>query len=435
MMMDNPVIRSTWGDFKELSNVWTDEKIVLARPDAALTDATIAITSLGKNMTGFHPDLIILDDLVTDENYQSERALERCQILLQGCFPVLQKGGSLIVCGTRWSYSDIYGWLMDQDADAEAEERRQAEASHRAPRPIDKWKVYVRSVYNDDGSLFFPKVLSEGFLSSQKHNLRQQMMLFSSWYYNLPYEEGTKLFDTKSLIYFEAEYWRSPGNHLQFEDGTIVPLYVTMTIDPAPTVGPDSDFTGLSVVGTDYNGTWHVLWAEAIKKLPSRAADHVVALIIKFSPSIIAIETGQADPEFVDRIRTRLQEVGMNAPIVSYSANKDEVHGSRGKGQRIEALEPYFREGLVKLRRGIPLRDLLQQLDRYGAGLKHDDVIDALAMQRIYARPCREKTRQDLDSKLEQREEALSWGPHGPEVAARRVSPGAWIGRSSQYLR
>lgn len=436
MLTQNPVIRTVWGDFEETSTVWTDTKIVLIRTDPSLSDPTIDLTSLGGNLTGMHPDIIILDDLVTDNNYKSELTTERTRVLLNSAYPVLQPGGSILVCGTRWSYSDVYGWLMEQDDEAQAEEDLAAATTKRPARDVREWARYIRSVYLDDGGLFFPERITEEFLDQQKRSLRTQGMLFTSWYLNQPYEEATKLFPKSDIRYFEAEYWRSPGNHLKFADGTVVPVYVSMTIDPAPTVGPDSDFTGITVVGCDANGRWYVLWAEAMKKLPSAGADHVVTLIVKYAPSVCGIESDKADPEFVSRIRERLTEFGIECAIQSYSAVRDEVPGTRGKGQRIEALEPYFREGFIWLRRGAPMRDLLHQLDRYGAGLEHDDVLDALSMQRLFVRASRERTRTDLVLVQERLEEQLSWGPGGPPPPDNgRTFRGAWIGRASQIPR
>jgi predicted phage terminase large subunit-like protein len=435
MLTQNPVIRSIWGDFEETSTVWSDSKVVLIRTDPSLSDPTIDLTSLGGNLTGCHPDLIILDDLVTDNNYRSAATTERTRVLLNSAYPVLQPGGSIIVCGTRWSYDDVYGWLMEQDDEAQVEEDRSAEIHNRPPRNVREWGRYIRSVYLEDGSLYFPDRITEEFLEQQKRSLRTQGMLFTSWYYNQPYEEGTKLFPTDILRYFEADYWRSPGNHLQFADGRVVPVYVSMTIDPAPTVGPSSDFTGITVVGCDADSRWYVLWAEAMKKLPTAGADHVVSLIIRYAPTVCGIESDKADPEFVSRIRQRLMELGIDCAIQSYSAIRDEAPGERGKGQRIEALEPYFREGVIWLRRGAPMRDLLQQLNRYGAGLEHDDVLDALAMQRLFVRTSRERTKTDLVVVQENVEEKLSWGPDGPPKNEVRSFRGSWVGRGSQIPR
>jgi predicted phage terminase large subunit-like protein len=411
---NNPTIVRLWGRLGDTATIWAEDQIVLARPNANLTEPTIGTTGLGRTLTGSHPDLVILDDLVTDANYRSEKTTARSRELLFSVYPVLEPWGSVVLSGTRWAANDIYGNTLATD-----DELYEAEG-------VREWTSYVRAVEND-GVWFFPDVLSPEFIEQQRRSLRQQMMLFSSWYYNSPYELGTKLFPRHHIHWFEGTFYRNPGTHIEMNDGRYVPLYVTMTVDPAPTVGPDSDFTGITVVGCDANGTWYVLWAEAIKRIPSDAARHLIDLARVFYPAAISIETGMADPTLVARLQTGLKDLDVPSKIVSYSALQQEPKGLRGKGARIESLEPLFREEKVFLHQGSPFRDLLTQLDGYGA-LDHDDVIDALAMQRVVVRPCQFRIETDLLDRQEWQEERDSWAPEtgiivdtGPRAKVRGV--------------
>ncbi len=418
-MQNNPTLVRLFGDPEKDAVIWAEEQIVLARPNPNLTDATIATTGLGRTLTGAHPDLVILDDLVTDKNYRSEQAHERSRTLLQSVYPVLEPHGSVILCGTRWAHNDIYGWVLSQDAKLYEE------------TGIREWDQYVRAVVND-GVWFFPEKLSEEFINQQRRSLSQQMMLFSSWYYNSPEEIGTKLFPKHHMHFLEAKFYRSPGPHLELPDGTYIPLRVTMTVDPAPTVGRYSDFTGVTVVGTDYSGTWYILWAEDFKRVPSDAGRYLTDIVRVFAPEYLAIETGMADPAMVARIQQGLKDLDCRTAIVSYMATQYEAKGQRSKGARIEALEPLFREGKIKFVKGsASFRTLLEQLDGYGS-LDHDDVLDALAMQRAYVRNCKDKTIYDQEQSNEELEERLSWGPDGPPKPEKRGKvSGTRVGRNA----
>lgn len=417
----NPTILRLWGNLEDTANIWAEDQIVLARPNTNLADPTIGTTGLGKTLTGAHVDLVILDDLVTDANFRSEKTTLRARELLVSVFPVLEPWGSVLLSGTRWAANDIYGNTLAADNDLFEETGKR------------EWAVYVRAVEND-GVWFFPDKLSPEFIEQQRHSLRQQMMLFSSWYYNSPYELGTKLFPRHLIQFFEGTFYRSPEPHLEMPNGDYVPLYVTMTIDPAPTVGPDSDFTGLTVVGCDHKGQWYVLWAEALKRIPSDAARVILDVARVFYPAVISIETGQADPTLVSRLTLGLRDYDIPSKIISYSALQQEAKGFRGKGARIEALEPLFREGKVVLHRGTSFRDLLAQLDGYGA-LDHDDVIDALAMQRVVVRPCKYEIEADVLDLLEAREELDSWGPSGPPSKVAGRVKGTRTQKGSTFLR
>lgn len=419
-MQNNPTLVRLFGNPEDSALIWAEEQIVLSRPNANLTDATIATTGLGRTLTGAHPDLVILDDLVTDVNYRSEKAIERSRTLLQSVYPVLEPHGSVILCGTRWAHNDVYGWVLGEDAELYEK------------TGVREWDQYIRAVVND-GEWFFPSVLSEEFIEKQRRSLRTQMMLFSSWYYNSPEEIGTKLFPKHHMSFIDAKFYRSPGPHLELPDGTYIPLRVTMTVDPAPTVGKYSDFTGVTVVGTDYQENWYILWAEDFKRVPSDAGRYLCDIVRVFAPEYLAIETGMADPAMVARIQQGLKDLDCRTAIVSYMATQYEAKGQRSKGARIEALEPLFREGKIKFVRGsATFRELLRQLDGYGS-LDHDDVLDALAMQRAYVRRCKDKTIYDQEQSNEELEERLSWGPDGPPAVAKRGKiSGVRVGLSAQ---
>jgi hypothetical protein len=421
----NKIIREVWGDVPDKALVWSERAITVGNRTRPMTEPTIDTLGLGASLTGFHPDLIILDDLVNDLNYRSEATSRRCRELMVAANPILPPfGGSIILMGTRWVPNDVYGWQMMQDAELPEDERQ--------------WKVYKRSVYLDDGSLFFPAKLNETFLTQQRRALRNDMMKFSSWYFNEPFEEGTKLFPAAYLRFEPMKMWRFPNTYISLDNGDVIPVRVTMTVDPAPTVGKYSDFTGITVVGCDWEENWWLLWAEQIKKPPSEAGQHILNLTRRFYPEVIGIETGQADPTMVARLQQGLRDIEFQCGIQSYSALQDERKGMRGKEQRIEALQTFFYERRIIINKLAPMRELLYQLDNYAGdgSIDHDDILDALAMQRIFVRPCQLRSPEDLADDLEAREEAASWGPGGPPppVTKRALSPGSNVGRLSQSL-
>jgi hypothetical protein len=120
--------------------------------------------------------------------------------------------------------------------------------------------------------------------------------------------------------------------------------------------------------------------------------------------------------------------------LISYSALRDEQRGKRGKAQRIESLEPRFREGKIFLKRGTT-GDLYRQLNAWPDVPNNlDDVIDSLAMQRVVAKPATSKAMIEQFSALEAEEERLSWGGGSPveKILGRALSQ---TGRSTQRLR
>lgn len=66
-----------------------------------------------KNVTGGHFDLIILDDLVIWDNITTPEQIAKTLAFYKMVQPLLDPGGTLIVCGTRYAHNDLYGWLLE----------------------------------------------------------------------------------------------------------------------------------------------------------------------------------------------------------------------------------------------------------------------------------------------------------------------------------
>lgn len=418
----NPTILELWGNFEEKAYLWNEESIQIGKRK----EPTIDTSGLDVSKTGQHPDMVFIDDIINDKNYTSVVIVEHAKRVILSFYPVLEPWGSMLVTGTRWP-TDVYGWLL--------EEIEQDIADGIEP----SWTSYVRSAHREDGSLFFPERLDEAKLARLQRDLRSNPQLYVSWYENKPYGDDTKLFRSEYLTghYFQADFYPTPypvldvldeetGEHYQ------VPVEISMTIDPALTTNRRSDSTGVVVVGCDHDENWWVLIAKQYKAVPSVVADQVLRWIGAFQPRVCLIESAQADVGMVSRIQDGIRDMGLRTEITSYHPLRDEKHGERGKQQRIKALEPLFRDGKIFIHRGA-CEPLLDQYSHYPA-LEHDDVIDALAMQRRCVMPSRHSTIEEAEGALEDDPDEDDDAPVWAQVRPARTLI-ARVGRSSQALR
>jgi hypothetical protein len=442
----NPVILDVWGDLSKDAPIWNAERIVVNTRTRAYHEPTVDTFGLGTSLTGQHLDLILGDDFVHELNYLSAAAVRQGQITIQSFFPVLEPHGSVIITGTRWAANDLYGWLLDMDEKLEQAALAAWKEGDPEPQGVRQWRRYIRSAYthDEDGKkvLYFPAVITERFLDQQRASIESK--LFSSWYLNQPFEEGLKVFT--EFAWFDCEYYAQPFPMIVRETAQGVlstPVRVSLTIDPALMSSPSNDEMGVTVVGTDADDVWYVLHAEGFRKIPSEQASRVLYIIRHFLPKTVVCESAGADVEFMQRLALGIEDINAGLAddrriiLQGYSALRDEAKGKRGKAQRIESLEPRFRDGKVKLRRA-HVGDLFRQLDSWpDCPNGHDDVIDALAMQRVCAKPALEKTIVESFDSLEELEEAASWGPDGKPVPPPVKPQGtvlARVGRSVQYL-
>lgn len=160
-----------------------------------------------------------------------------------------------------------------------------------------------------------------------------------------------------------------------------VPVYVTLAVDPALTASKTADFTGITVVGTDIEGRWYVMEADNFKGVPHEVIDRIVRYTQLYKPVVLSIETVAAQILYRPLLVPALYEAGVEPRIYEYHAPP-----YRSKSQRIEALQPKFKGGMIYIREG--LEDLIEQLDRYPE-VEHDDLLDSLAQHLEIARPPR----------------------------------------------
>ena len=400
----NAVILELFGDLSLLGKeygIWAAGKINIGRT----RDPTISALGLDRGTAGKHPDIVIMDDLVNEQNYDSPKQKRSARTKVATYAPVLRPWGSMLVSGTRFAFNDVYGWIIETTEKAKREvaklqfyldNKSEAVTQRDVDRAGAQWELYVRSAIDEKGRLFFPGLIDHAYLAEQKKAL-EETTFYEAFFFNNPIQEGMNRFKLEYLNYFSAHCSRWPIPSLEItvdHEGRAIttaefPVRVTMTIDPTLTASGTSDWTGITVVATDGNGEWWILCALRYREVPSVIGERASELIRKYVPSICRIESAMADVEMVARIQKTIQDERLPTTIQSYNPMlADEVRrsGRRKKTARIEALQPRFAAGKIHLHRD--LTSALYDQYRHWPDVDHDDVFDALAMQIGLAKPC-----------------------------------------------
>lgn len=112
----NKDIRALWGDVRDTP--WRKGEFKLSgRQLAGDPNPTFAAGGPNKSPTGRHFDIIILDDLENEDTVKEPEQMEKVKAFYRKMQPVLNPGGRIIVCGTRYADEDLYGWLMKEFAE------------------------------------------------------------------------------------------------------------------------------------------------------------------------------------------------------------------------------------------------------------------------------------------------------------------------------
>ncbi|MHB1813439.1 MAG: DNA-packaging protein [Steroidobacteraceae bacterium] len=142
---------------------------------------------------------------------------------------------------------------------------------------------------------------------------------------------------------------------------------VVVAVDPAVTFGPDSDETGLIVVGLGADGAGYVLDDASGRYPPEEWARKAIQLYRRYSADRIVAETNQGG----DLVEKTLRSVDPSIPFRG-------VHASRGKMTRAEPVSALYEQGRVH-HVGVfgPLEDQLTGYDG-SRGSASPDRLDAL---------------------------------------------------------
>ena len=172
---------------------WTGHALVLndAREGPnGISGKDVSVFSVGRGgqITGYHCDLLIVDDLETKEGTDSPTVRQGTrEWWSREVEPVVAAGGKIIATGTRKHWDDIYSyWLA----------------------PASGWTVVdvAKSVFREDGSPIWPEMWSLEALALRKSAMDQQDLL--AWpqeYLNEPRPSETQMFHPKDWPQYEGD--------------------------------------------------------------------------------------------------------------------------------------------------------------------------------------------------------------------------------------
>ena len=91
--------------------VWSSEKIVVRRK-VIRADATVWIAALGKTITGAHPDLVFIDDIINEEDVVTEKRIDKVIKWWQYLQPIISTKSVVRMYGTRYDEFVFYNFII-----------------------------------------------------------------------------------------------------------------------------------------------------------------------------------------------------------------------------------------------------------------------------------------------------------------------------------
>lgn len=346
-------IHGVYPDARKKDLLWTDSQVNIACRTRPRKEPTFSCAGIDVTKNGMHYDLIIFDDLHSENNVTNKDQIDKVKDHWRLSYSLLDPGKPMIVIGTRWHFDDLYQLILDD---------------HR-----EEFNILIRRAILTDGTAFFPTRLPLEELEKIKR--KQGAAHFSKQYMNEPIDDETATFKRKDM---------------QRRDWTLVqdrPVNWYLAVDPSY-AGTYSDYAALVVAGMDYQRELYVRHITRLKMTYSEIINEIFRLNTLYQPIQIILETIGAQKSIMYELTNQMKLRRMWLPITEVASR------TKSKEERIRALAPFYEyHRIYHIKPCNQLDDLEYELLHFPSG-KHDDVIDALATVLEFASPPSAKARQ-----------------------------------------
>ena len=423
----NDLLRALFPDIcpaEQHAETWSSTRITVVRTSGR-KEPTAFIIGAGGTVTGMHPDIIIVDDILSREAMENSRVgggqlMQQLNRWLHQLKPLLnynhQPFPEILFVGTRWwfgdSYEHIEEWLgYGEDPTPYLLRWRLPDGTDQTltVTRVGDLVCFTRSAIEDGRSIFPQKWTLEDLAKLRM----EDPVLFAANYMNKPTDDLTAVFKPGWLQYYD---WLSAGQvKLVKGDGTTLIANVEdmeriLYVDPGGfgvAHGGDVARAAMVMVGTLREGGHVLLDVFSEKDTYLNTIRQIAAWCHRYRPRKVKIEQAGQQAAFIELVRRELetQKVYVTLEVVTPK--------SKVKEQRIYQLEPFFQRGMVYIGRGARFMEFRTQLEQFPRAARKD-LLDALAYAaEDWARVTRATSPQERHAKelaTYRERRGLTWG-------------------------
>lgn len=379
-IIDSPIYRRYWSEMihpeEGKREKWAVAEIAVDHPQRKLEgirDATCKAVGLTSNTTGFHADVVVLDDIVVPGNAYTEEGRDKVASAYSQLASIENPGAYEWVVGTRYHPRDIYDTMInikEQHYDEGGDLISEEEVYELFQRVVETdgeflWTKQKR----DDGKQF-------GFDAKELARIKAKYIdttQFYAQYYNNPNSTETARINSDNFQYYDRAVLTNKEGDWYLRDRK---LNVYAAIDFAFSLRKKADFTALVTIGVDHQGNFYVLDIDRFKT--ERIVDyyeHILKAWEKWGFRKLRAETTVAQQTIVRELKeSYLKPNGIPLSI-------DEFRPTRSLGDKFErvssVLEPKYDNLQVWHYKGGNCQSLEEELVMVHP--PHDDIKDALS--------------------------------------------------------
>lgn len=380
-ILDNPIYRRYWpemiGPDEGKREKWAVAEIAVDHPKRkaeGVRDATCKAVGLTSNTTGFHADVVVLDDIVVPGNAYTEEGRDKVASAFSQLASIENPGAQEWVVGTRYHPKDIYQTMIEMKAEIYDPETGELESEE------EIYELFQR-VVETNGEFLWPKQTREdgksfGFdykiLAAIKGKYVDTTQFYSQ-YYNNPNSSDNARISSDKFQYYERSLLIEKDGDWYIKDRK---LNIYAAIDFAFSIKKKADYSALVVIGVDSLGNYYVLEIDRFKT--DRIVEyfnHILKAQQKWGFRKLRAEVTVAQQAIVGELKeSYIKPNGVPLSIDEFRPNRHQGD----KEERVNAvLEPKYDNMQVWHYRGGNCQSLEEELVMVHP--PHDDIKDALS--------------------------------------------------------
>ena len=371
---------------------WSATAIAVDHPkrkEEGIRDMTIVASGLSTNTTGLHAEVIVADDVVVPDNAYTDEGRRKVAAAMSQMASILNTGGLVRACGTRYHPNDQYALWMDQEVPTYDDS-----GDYVGKESI--WQI-MEEVVEKNNVFLWPRGIREdgkAFGFNRKELNRISAMYtdrtqFHAQYYNDPNDPESNRVNADRFQYYDKKYLSQESGNWFFKDKK---LNVYAAIDFAYSLTKASDYTAIVVIGIDSESNIYLLDLDRFKtdKIQEYYS-RVTKLHAYWGFRKIRAEVTAAQKIIVNDLKDKIRFSGSYIKI-------DEHRPSRYDGSKEErmraTLEPRYADMKVYHFIGGYTPALEEELIL--ARPKHDDLKDTLASVIGIATPPKDRRNRNI---------------------------------------
>jgi len=316
--------------------------------------SSISAMSVGKAVRGAHPQIVVLDDILSSEAQTQLKHISSW--FYTALLPVLHHTAQLCIVGTPFSYTDLYAEL----------------------KKLKSYAVREYPAINEQtGEPLFPERWSLDALNNRRNDMTS--IAFTREYLCKPIASEASLFPEEVLNKVkDDELALSYYPH----DGESYNYYIGW--DPAISADRRADYTCMMVVAVDENKNKHIIHTHHEKGMDfSSQIDKIIELNARFNPVIIELETNNFALAF-NQVLNEISDLPIKPFNMSRMKKEALIHTLQLQFEQGKLSIPYKDEGGTRRLMNNLLTELstFTMLDngRMESLGGHDDMVMALAL-------------------------------------------------------